>query len=276
MSHPRLAVFARQANGQVAPLRIIEGTNTNLSRSSHGIALDPVHNEVIMPSAMAGAIVVHRRDADGDATPLRTIIGSLTKLRSPQGVAVDLVHDEIVVSNDSRESIVVFSRTANGNVAPLREIRGAATGINNTQGIIVDPVNGEIILAIEGDDEAVPPIPPALLVFSRTASGNVAPIRKIEGPTTQLLRPRQLQHDTDRDEIVLADRGLTQEFIFDTPGGILIWDRTASGDAPPKRILRGPVSQLTGPRSVYVDMVNDEIGAGDTTSHAIFVYPRDF
>lgn len=276
MSHPRLAVFARQANGQVAPLRIIEGTNTNISRSSHGIALDPVHDEVIMPSAIAGAILVHRRDAEGNAAPLRTIIGLLTRLQSPQGVAVDLVNDEIVVSNDSRESIVVFSRIDDGNVAPLREIRGPATGINNTQGIIVDPAHDEIILAIEGDDKAVPPVPPALLVFSRTANGNVAPLRKIEGPSTQLLRPRQLQHDTDRDELVLSDRGLTQEFIFDTPGGILVWDRTASGDAPPKRVLRGPVSQLTGPRSVYVDQVNNEIGAGDTTSHAIFVYPRDF
>lgn len=276
MSHPRLAVFARQANGQVAPLRIIEGQKTNISRSSHGIALDPVNNEVIMPSAMAGAIVVHRRDAEGNASPLRTIIGPLTRLQSPQGVAVDLTNDEIVVSNDGRESIIVFSRTANGDVASLREIRGKATGINNTQGIIVDPVHDEIILAIEGDAQAVPAIPPALLVFSRTANGNVAPIRKIEGPNTQLLRPRQLQHDTDRDEIVLADRGLTQEFIFDRPGGILVWDRIAGGDAPPKRILRGPLSQLTGPRSVYVDIVNNEIGAGDTTSHAIFVYGRDF
>src|SRR6266568_6891412 len=115
-----------QANGQVAPLRIVEGQNTNISRSGHGVAIDLVHNEVVMPSAMAGAIVVHRRDADGNVAPLRTIIGSLTRLNSPQGVAVDLVNDEIAVSNDSRNSILVFRRTANGNVAPLREIFGPA------------------------------------------------------------------------------------------------------------------------------------------------------
>lgn len=273
MSHPRLAVFARQANGQVAPLRILEGQKTGLTRSSHGIAIDLVHEEVVMPSNLAAAILVHERGAKGNAAPIRTVIGPTTRLRSPQGVAIDLLHDELIVSNDSRNSILVFRRTADGDEAPLREIFGPSTGIDNPQGIIVDPIHDEIVIAIEGNRET---IFPSLLVFPRTASGDVAPIRKITGPTTGLLRPRQLQFDTARDELVLSDRGLTQEFIFDTPGFIAVWDRTAAGDVAPKKIIRGPNSQLTGPRSVYVDPVNNEIGAGDTTSHAIFIYPRDF
>lgn len=276
MSHPRLAVFARQANGQVAPLRVIEGRRTGLSRSTHGVAFDPVNDEIVAPSNLTASILAFDRTTSGNTLPVRTIQGPLTRLDSPQGIAIDNVHEEIAVSDESKNSVLVFRRTAIGNVAPLREIRGPRTGIVRPQGVAVDPVHDEIIVAIEGQPERRPAVPPALLVFPRTASGDVPPIRTISGPTTGLLRPRQLQLDTERDELVLADRGLTQEFTFDTPGAIVVWNRTASGDVAPKRIIRGPQSRLTGPRAVYVDPVNNEIGAGDTTSHAIMVYPRDF
>ena len=196
MSHPRLAVFARQATGQVAPLRVIEGQRTGLSRSSHGVFLDLKHHEVVAPSPVASAIVVYRRLQKGDTPPIRTIQGGLTHLSSPQGVAVDDSNDELVVANDGRLSILVFDRKADGDVAPLREIIGPATGITTPEGIVVDPAHDEIILADEGDPDAVPVIPPALRVFRRTDSGDVAPFRVITGPSTGLLRPRQLQLDT--------------------------------------------------------------------------------
>ncbi len=278
MSHPRLAVFARKAKGQVAPLRILEGQRTGLSRSSHGVFLDAANNEVVASSPLGGAIVVYGREQKGNTSPIRMIQGSLTHLNSPQGIAVDNTNHEVVVSNDGRLSILVFDRLANGNVAPLREIIGPATGITTPEGIVVDPVHDEIILADEGDPEANPVIPPSLRIFRRTDSGNVAPFRVITGPSTGLIRPRQLQLDTERDELVLADRGLPQEFIYapETQGYIGFWNRTDSGDQPPTRIILGPRSQLSSPRAVYIDMENDEIGAGDTTSHSIMVYRRDF
>lgn len=273
MSHPRLAVFARQANGQVAPLRVIEGQRTALTRSSHGIHLDLGNDEIIAPSNLASAVLVFGRGARGNVAPERVIIGPTTRLVSPQGVAVDNTNNELVVSNDSRNSILVFERTANGDVAPLREIRGPSTGLADTQGIAVDPVHDEIIIAVAGEPGETPA---AILVFDRTANGDVPPKRRITGPNTLILRPRQLQLDLANDEIVLADRHRVQEFVFDDPGFIGVWNRTDNGDVPPKRFIRGPLSGLTGPRSVYVDTVNNEIGAGDTTSHAIFIYPRDF
>ena len=284
MSHPRLAVFARKAKGQVAPLRVIEGQQTALSRSSHGVFLDALNNEIVAPSPLAAAVVVYGREQLGNTPPIRKIQGGLTRLDSPQGVAVDNTNHELVVSNDGRLSIVVFDRLANGNVAPVREIFGSNTLITTPEGIVVDPVHNEIILADEGEPEASPVIPPKLLVFDRTANGNVAPKRVIMGPNTGMFRPRQLQLDTERDELVLADRGLAQEFgpngdgflTPETQGYIGFWPRTASGDTPPTRIIRGPRSQLSGPRAVYVDMENNEIGAGDTSSHSIMVYRRNF
>ncbi len=55
-----------------------------------------------------------------------------------------------------------------------------------------------------------------------------------------------------------------------------MWNRTDSGNVAPKKLIRGPKSQLTSPRSVYVDPKNGEYGAGDTNSHSIMVFPRDF
>ena len=285
MSHPRLAVFARQANGQVAPLRILEGQKTGISRSFHGIYLDIPNDEVIMPSNVSAAILVFERTQSGNTPPKRVIQGPRTHLHSPQGVAVDNKHNELIVSNDTRLSILVFDRGAKGDVAPVREIVGPLTGIRSPQGIVVDPVHDEIILSDEGkpgedakvsEEETKEKPKPALLVFRRTDSGNVAPIRVITGPNTGMLRPRQIQLDTQRDELVLADRGLVQEFVYDTPGFLAVWKRTDSGDVPPKKIIRGTLTQLTSPRAVYVDMKNSEYGAGDTTSHSIMVYPRDF
>lgn len=286
MSHPRLAVFARQATGQVAPIRVLEGQKTGISRSFHGIYVDIPNDEVIAPSNIAAAILVFGRTQSGNTPPRRVIQGPRTHLHSPQGVAVDNKHNELIVSNDTRLSILVFDRTARGDVAPVREIVGPLTQIKSPQGIVVDPVHDEIILSDEGkpgessqlsEEEAAKIKPtPSLLVFRRTDSGNVAPIRVITGPHTGMLRPRQVQFDSQRDELVLADRGLTQEFVYDTPGFLAVWKRTDSGDVPPRKLIRGPQSQLTSPRAVYVDMKNSEYGAGDTNSHSIMVYPRDF
>ena len=274
MSHPRLAVYARQANGQVAPLRVLEGQKTGISRSLHGIYVDIPNDEVVIPSNVAGAILVFGRMQSGNTPPRRMIQGSRTHLHSPQGVAVDNKHDELVVSNDTRQSILVFERAANGNVAPVREIIGPKTGITNPQGIVVDPVHDEIILSDEGGKGTK--MPPALRVFRRTDNGDVAPLRVISGSDTGMLRPRQIQLDIERDEVVIADRGLVQEFRYDTPGFLAVWNRTDSGNVAPKKLIRGPKSQLTSPRSVYVDPKNGEYGAGDTNSHSIMVFPRDF
>jgi len=274
VSHPRLAVFARQANGQVAPLRVLEGQKTGISRSLHGIYVDIPNDEVVIPSNVAGAILVFGRTQSGNTPPRRMIQGSRTHLHSPQGVAVDNKHDELVVSNDTRQSILVFERAANGNVAPVREIIGPKTGITNPQGIVVDPVHDEIILSDEGGKGTK--MPPALRVFRRTDNGDVAPLRVISGSDTGMLRPRQIQLDIERDEVVIADRGLVQEFRYDTPGFLAVWNRTDSGNVAPKKLIRGPKSQLTSPRSVYVDPKNGEYGAGDTNSHSIMVFPRDF
>ena len=87
----------------------------------------------------------------------------------------------------------------------------------------------------------------SILTFRGDANGDVSPMRKIYGPSTQLRNPEALAVDPIHDEIFVpqADR-------------VLVFRRTADGDAAPIRILGGPEAGLRLGR-VAVDPVNNVI-----------------
>lgn len=274
VSHPRIAIFDRLANGVVAPLRVIQGSQTGLTRSMHGIAVDNVNDEIIAPGNVTAAILVFSRDAEGDVPPVRQIIGPKTSLRSPQGVAVDTTNHEILVAEEGARKILVFDRTATGDAAPKREIAGPNTGLTTVQHVAVDPVHDEIIVSDKGN-RAIN-VAAAIYVFPRLQDGDGAPTRTIQGDATLIIEPRQIAYDPVNDEIALADRHRFQDFIVKDPGIVAAWDRNANGNVPPKRFIQGPLSTMTSPRAVYVDAQNNELGVGDTNTHAILIYPRNF
>src|SRR5437667_400253 len=47
-----------------------------LGRTIRGLAYDPVHDEIVVPNALADAIIVFRGDAIGAVAPIRIIQGS--------------------------------------------------------------------------------------------------------------------------------------------------------------------------------------------------------
>lgn len=271
VSHPRIAVFNRLANGAVAPTRVIEGLATRLSRSMHGIALDLVNNEIIGPSTLEDAVVVFPRLASGNAAPLRVIQGPLTQINKAQGVAVDTVNNEIAVANEAAvpPSITIYSRTATGNVAPLRIIT-STVAITKPVGIWIDAVNNEIVL-----DDGTTGLE-SILVFPRTANGPTAPLRQITGAAAGLNKVRQLVVDATNNEIIIASQG---DRAVDPPvfGNLAVFDRLATGNVAPKRFLQHvATSGVRHPRSVWVDTLNNELGVGDSKFNDIRVFPRLF
>jgi len=90
VTQPRIAVFARLANGQAAPARIISGQNTRLGRTIHGLAYNPIRDEIVVPNALADAVLVFRADASGSERPVRVIQGPHTRLVTPHSVSLDL------------------------------------------------------------------------------------------------------------------------------------------------------------------------------------------
>ena len=77
-------MFARLANGNEGPVRVIEGQGTKLSRTMHGIAYDSVHDEIIVPVHLAGAVLVFRAGATGEEAPIRIIQGPHTRILRPE------------------------------------------------------------------------------------------------------------------------------------------------------------------------------------------------
>src|SRR5436853_7273854 len=100
---------------------------THLSRTTHGIAYDSTHDEIIAPNPLAAAVVVFRGGATGEEPPIRTIQGSWTGLSRPETVTVDEKNDEILVGDPGDRRILVYKRTADGNAKPIRMIQGDKT-----------------------------------------------------------------------------------------------------------------------------------------------------
>ena len=132
MAQPRIAAFARVANGTMAPERVISGTTTKLARTVHGIAYDPVRDEIYVSNALADAVLVFRAGADGAEPPVRMIQGPCTGMVNPHAISLDLEHREILVSSLTARAIAVLPMDADGNATPIRYIKGPKTKLGHT------------------------------------------------------------------------------------------------------------------------------------------------
>jgi hypothetical protein len=214
-------------------------------------------------------VLVYSRTASGAATPLQNITGSATGLDQPMALSVDTVNNEIVVANSgsnivtSIQSITVYAITDTGNAAPLRTIVGAATGLCAPYGVYVDPVNNEIVVA---NSDLYGGCTPSITVYSRTASGNVAPLRTITGATTLLVNPSGLSVDTTNNEIFVAESSAAN--------AMLVFSRTAKGNVAPLRNVSGTKTGLNVPNATTVDATNNEVFVANYSANSIAVFSR--
>ena len=189
-------MFARLANGNAGPVRVIEGQGSKLSRTMHGIAYDAVHDEIIVPVHLAGAVLVFRAGASGEEAPIRIIQGPHTRILRPETVELDLKNNEIVIGEDGGKDVMFFPREANGDVAPLRTIRGPKTGLDEVRGVAVDPVRNLLVVSSRSSTGTT-----GVFIFNRTDDGNVSPRAIIGGPKSGILRIRQVQVDPEQGKV---------------------------------------------------------------------------
>lgn len=263
MAQPRVAAFARLANGNVAPVRVIEGGNTRLARTSHAIAFDEINDEIVVPNPFAQAILFFEGSADGDAAPIRVIQGPRTRLQEPDELALDNLHDEVVVP--ARHALLVFPREADGDVAPSRIISGAKTRLHANRGIAVDPVNN--IIAVGNRN------PRAILIFERTAEGDVEPLSVISGPSTGIYNTKGFWVIPERKQLVAAveARG-AQDSRRPGLSFIGVWNYSDHGDVPPRVILKGERTQIIAPRGSALNPERTELYVIDKMQNALFTF----
>jgi DNA-binding beta-propeller fold protein YncE len=255
----------------------------------HGVAYDEVNDEIILPVALGGAILVFRGDATGEEPPIRVIQGSKTRMIRPQTIAVDPVHGEILVGDTTARSVFVFDRKADGDVAPLRAIYGDKTKLLDIVGVAVDPKRNVIVASSRSANTI------GLITFNRTDNGNVPPRTVIAGPHTGLGHFRQVAIDSETGRIFLAQQSMREKqleaYRGDTPrteeerqaaakastgrsgpGFIGVWDIDDNGDVPPRAMIQGPASRLLSPGGVAINPRKGEVYAIDGGSSAYFAY----
>jgi hypothetical protein len=162
--------------------RKLEGQKTLLTRTMHDLAYDPIHDEIVVTSPFAQAILTFRGGANGEEPPMRVIQGPHTRIvedRALDRVTIDPVNNEIYVIT-SASNILVFPREANGDVAPIRVIGGPDVPIGSRPGMRVDPIRNLLVVGAgqRGGGQG------GVLIFDRLATGNARPRAVIPGPRT--------------------------------------------------------------------------------------------
>lgn len=148
-----------------------------MARTTHELAVDTVHDQIVVPNPFAQAILFFPADAKDAQKPVRIIQGPKTMLggsMDTDNVSIDTVHNEIYVTQESSDSIMVFDSQANGDVAPIRILHGPHTDMRFPRRVTADPINNLIaVVAAKG-----------IMLFPRTANGDVPPSCVIAGPHT--------------------------------------------------------------------------------------------
>lgn len=257
------------------------------------IAVDPVHDEVVLTDENLFQILVYDRLANTPPTarmtePKRMLGGLETKIEFQCGLYIDPVNGDIyAVNNDTVNTLVIFDRDARGNTPPTREL---ATP-HGTYGIAVDEDAQEMYFTVQHDN--------AVVVFDKYAENDDHPIRLLQGRETLLADPHGIAFDKQNGLMFVSNQGSFHDTIpgqrvgrrgrgegkanwpdgSQMPGSgvyyppsITVHPMQASGNTPPLRIIQGPQTQLNWPSGVAVDVERGEILVANDMGHEILYF----
>jgi hypothetical protein len=244
----------------------------------HGIFYDEIHDEIVVPVALGGAVLTLPGDAAGDAPPKRVLQGPKTGIVQPDTIYVDLRHDELIVESGD-DAVLVFPRTAQGDVPPSRRIGGPSSGVSNIYGLAAGL---DCIVVANRVDTGGRASDDAIIVFNRLDNGDPKPRTKISGPHTGIIKIRQVFVDEERGLIFATIKNNFEAYNYDDPrpspwdpnktGFIGVWSINDNGDVPPRGVIKGPATGLVWPAGVAINPRNHEIYAIDSVSNALFMF----
>jgi hypothetical protein len=171
-----LLEFSAGSNGNIAPVRNISGSATQIS-NANAPAVDASGN-IYVANYISNTIDVFAPNASGNIRPIRVISGSRTLLNSPDGIAVDQLGLYAGSAND--HFIERFRVGTNGNKPPAAVISGTKTQMLDLDGIAVDS-HGAVYASSPGNQR--------ILSFAALANGDAKPLTDIYGSNTGLVSP---------------------------------------------------------------------------------------
>jgi len=215
-------VFRGGADGNEAPIRIIQGSNTLIGNVDR-LDVDAVHDEIFI--ADGDHVLVFPREANGNVAPIRVIKGPDTQLGREGTLAVDPVNNVIVVAEDTVRAgstetsrMKIFNRTDNGNVKPRGIIGGPNTLIIRINQLQMYPPKGWIIATNPGHIDMQHPEGVFIGVWHITDNGDVPPRFRIGGgPKAVMVKPRGVAIDPKHKELLVADMRLNSILTYYFP-----------------------------------------------------------
>ena len=269
------------------PKRVIQGESTYLEYAC-GVYVDPPTGDIyITNNDTLNWMTVWDRNARGNVKPTR-------KLHTPMatfGIVADEQAQNILMTVQDDHAVVSFKKNAKDLEGPVRLLQGPHTKMGDPHGIAIDDKTGLMFVTNWGTTNerkqtgaprfghALWPVgrndnipgtgrfeAPSITVYPKDASGDVAPIRVIQGPKTGLDWPTAIAVHPDRGEIFVAN---------DTADTVTVYRTTDNGDVAPIRVLKGPKSMIKNPTGVALDLVNNELWVANFGSHSATVFPID-
>lgn len=209
-----ILTFRGAANGEEAPIRILQGPLTQL-QSPNRLAVDPVHNEIFVPNG-GNEVVVLPREGNGNVAPLRVLKGPDTQLGA-SAVGVDPIRNLLVVAD--ADHFRIFNRTDNGNVKPKAVIGGPKSGFHDLSGpFAVYPPRGWIIAGDRGEgEEALASDTAYVGVWSIEDNGDVPPRWRLGGPHGVFQMPRGVTFNAKNKGLIVSDKRLNAVLTFSFP-----------------------------------------------------------
>jgi len=188
-------------------------------------------------------IAAFARLAKENTPPVSSLEGQKTLIsRTMHALEYDPVHDELWVNSPLNNAILTFRGGAKGEEAPVRVIQGPHTQIQSVpydgnDKMAMDPANGEVYIPVATSGGAGKGV---ILVFDREGNGDVAPKRVLGGPDTGFNFPTAKGQGFP----YVAIDPVRNLLVVGTRASLMIFDRTASGNAKPRAVIAGPKTGL--------------------------------
>ena len=200
-----VTVYAKNANGDAAPVTTISGVNPGLDHPTD-IDVDST-GRVYVGNSAGNSVRVFAPNETGNAVPLASIVGPDTALDHP----VALHHDgagNVYVVNTANSSVTIYHSadifsSVSGDVIPFATLSGAMTGLVNPSGIVLDSA-GNVYVTND--------FPDSITVYAPNPTGDQAPTATIAGPATTLNGAGDI--DIVGSDLVVANTGANDLLAF--------------------------------------------------------------
>jgi 6-phosphogluconolactonase (cycloisomerase 2 family) len=250
------------------PKRIVSGDKTEI-QFNNGLYVDPKNGDIYsVESDVGDKMVVFPHDASGNISPKR----QLHTMHRVYNIAVDEPKAELFVTVEFPPEVDVYRKEASGEELPLRRLFGPNTGLNSVHGIAIDEKNQLLYVNTWGhySDFTKPGTgkyeDPAIKVYPLYASGDMKPLRVIQGDKTQLDWPGAMKLNPENGDMYVAN---------DIGQSVLVFSNvsTANGNIAPVRTIKGSKTKLSYPTGVALDLTNREVWVSNMGAASATVYP---